>query len=58
MNANANDTEETRKSNKNANANDTEEIMLLTLILRRRPRKKNYSATRSKPRFSVQDIFT
>ena len=31
---------------------ETEEIILLTLILRNRCRKKrNYSATRSKPRF-------
>ena len=38
---------------------DTEEITLLTLILRRKCRKKKiYSATRSKLVFWVRDVFT
>ena len=39
--------------------NDIEEIILLTLILHRRHRKKrNYCATHSKPQFWMQEIFT
>ena len=38
---------------------DTEEITLLSLILRKRRRKRrNYRGTRSKPRFWVRDFFT
>ena len=39
--------------------NDTEEIILLTLVLCwRHKKKRNYRATQSKPRFWVRDIFS